>query len=105
MAGVAAINSLLFAAYGGTLRIISDDEETPLIRDIFVAGSISGFINGFFSCPMEIVKIRLQTQVTKGKGPINCIKSIVKTNGLAGLYKGLPTTLLRETPSYGSTGY
>ena len=102
MAGVAAINSLLFAAYGGALKMISEDEDRPTVGDIFLAGSLSGFINAFFSCPMELVKIRLQTQVTKGKGPIDCVKSIVKSHGITGLYKGLPTTLLRETPSYGS---
>lgn len=52
--GVAAINSLLFAAYGSALRLVSKDFENPTLMDVFLAGNISGFINGFFSTPMEL---------------------------------------------------
>lgn len=52
------------------------------------------------------MKIRLQNQTsTRGdsvyKGPIDCIKQIVKKDGTRGMFKALPTTLLREAPSYG----
>ena len=55
---------------------------------------------------MELVKIRLQNQDTLEhtayKGPIDCIKQIVRKNGIRGIFKGLGSTLLRETPSYGA---
>jgi solute carrier family 25 (mitochondrial carnitine/acylcarnitine transporter), member 20/29 len=106
MVGVAAINSMLFAVYGSVLRFTAKDPLEPAVRDVFIAGALSGFVNGFFSCPMELVKIRLQNQVdSPGKlynGPYDCIKKIIKTDGFKGLYRGLPTTLLRETPSYGA---
>lgn len=109
LVGVAVINSLLFAVYGSALRIFSKDAKDPTVGDIFIAGSISGFVNGFFSTPIELVKIRLQNQTNSPrhyggemyKGPTDCVRQILKQNGLKGLFKGLPTTLLRETPSYG----
>jgi solute carrier family 25 carnitine/acylcarnitine transporter 20/29 len=60
LAGVAAINryivimSLLFAVYGSALRMVSRNPDTPTVRDVFLAGSISGFVNAFFSTPMEL---------------------------------------------------
>jgi len=106
MAGVAAVNSLLFAVYGSAIRLTASDPEKPSVGDVFIAGSISGLFNGFFSCPMELIKIRLQNQTdTKSRlynGPIDCIKKIVKAKGFKGFFKGLPTTIARETPSYGA---
>jgi solute carrier family 25 carnitine/acylcarnitine transporter 20/29 len=103
LAGVAAINSLLFGFFGAALRKVSNTPDNPTLGEIFAAGSISGFINGFFSTPMELVKIRLQNQKMESvyRGPIDCVKRIVKDQGVKGLFRGLPTTLMRETPSYG----
>jgi hypothetical protein len=75
-------------------------------RSIFLAGSFSGLVNAFFSCPMELIKIRLQNQGLNGAkhlytGPLDCATKIVKSMGLKGLYRGFGTTLIRETPSYG----
>lgn len=46
--------SLLFGAYGSALRFVAEDPNAPTVSNIFWAGSISGFINAFFSCPMEL---------------------------------------------------
>jgi solute carrier family 25 (mitochondrial carnitine/acylcarnitine transporter), member 20/29 len=108
LAGVAAVNSLLFAVYGSSLRKISSNSDVPSVSAIFAAGCISGFVNGFVSCPIELVKIRLQNQTnwTGGyKGPVDCVRKIVAKQGMRGMYKGFGTTLLRETPSYGGIAY
>ncbi|KAI8893215.1 mitochondrial carrier domain-containing protein [Globomyces pollinis-pini] len=106
LVGVAVINSCLFAVYGSALRFFSKDIDNPTVMDICLAGSFSGFVNGFLSSPMELVKIRLQNQSSdpkyQYKGPIDCVQKIIKMDGLRGLYKGFGSTLLRETPSYGA---
>ncbi|KAI8926931.1 mitochondrial carrier domain-containing protein [Entophlyctis helioformis] len=106
LVGVAVANSLLFGVYGSALRHVASDIDAPTVSDIFWAGSISGFVNAFFSCPMELVKIRLQNQEAAAnaayKGPIDCIRKIVAKDGIRGLYKGFGTTIIRETPSYGA---
>ncbi|TPX71896.1 hypothetical protein SpCBS45565_g00989 [Spizellomyces sp. 'palustris'] len=109
LVGVAVINSLLFGVYGFFLRHLGPGENA--VWSIFLAGSASGAVNAFFSCPMELVKIRLQNQrgtstlqglVPIYKGPVDCMRQIYRTNGFAGFYRGLACTLWRETPSYGA---
>ncbi|KAJ3304259.1 hypothetical protein HDV03_002996 [Kappamyces sp. JEL0829] len=109
MVGVAVVNSLLFAVYGTALRLCAKDPENPTVSDVFIAGCISGSVNGFFSCPMELIKIRLQNQTNSRReanrlyqGPVDCIRKIVRKDGVRGLMRGLPTTLVREIPSYGA---
>lgn len=71
--------------------------------------------NSFISCPMELSKIRLQNQdqtagmvksggsglgTTFYKGPMDCFKQTYRQGGLRACYRGLWSTILRET-SYG----
>ncbi|KAJ3396841.1 hypothetical protein HDU92_001675 [Lobulomyces angularis] len=126
--GVALINSLLFGVYGSAIRVFSKDETgNPSLTAIACAGMTSGLINSFFCSPMELsrtntifvklkfsfflVKIRLQNQrdlthIPKGypvyNGPIDCIKKIYASQGIKGYFRGLNSTILRETPSYGA---
>ena len=90
-----------------TVLYNSDTHKKAKKNSIYLAGSFSGLVNSFFSCPMELVKIRLQNQSPNGnllyKGPIDCIAKIVKSQGFKGLYRGFGMTLVRETPSYGGT--
>ncbi|KAI8818299.1 mitochondrial carrier domain-containing protein [Fimicolochytrium jonesii] len=112
LVGVAVINSLLFGVYGYFLRHIGSGEDS--ILSIAAAGSASGFINAFFSCPMELVKIRLQNQrdapptasgapgIPMYKGPVDCMQQIYRQAGIRGYFRGLGCTIIRETPSYGA---
>ncbi|TPX37983.1 hypothetical protein SmJEL517_g00406 [Synchytrium microbalum] len=101
--GAGVINAVLFGVYGTSLRAMSSTPTHPHLSHIFWAGCISGFVNSFISCPMELVKIRLQNQVDKISyaGPLDCIKQIWKAEGMRGFYRGMGSTLWRETPSYG----
>lgn len=62
-----AINSLLFGIYGNHLRQLrkvchSDYQREQLeYHNMFMAGSVAGFIQSFIACPMELIKVRLQT--------------------------------------------
>lgn len=60
--------------------------------------------------PGDIVKVRLQCQTeskraranaTKSKyaGPVHCLLSIIKEDGVAGLYRGALPLMLRDGPS------
>ena len=70
---------------------------------MFCAGAFSGFINSFLSCPIELVKIRLQNQSKERlyNGNIDLIRKIWVSDGWQGFYRGLGITIIRETPSYG----
>lgn len=108
--GVAVVNSLLFGVYGALINAQKKDvtDETTLTQ-IFIAGSGSGLINSIISAPMELVKIQLQSHVDSTKpGPVkkynlfSVTRKIYEANGIRGLFRGFPTTALRETPSYGA---
>jgi solute carrier family 25 carnitine/acylcarnitine transporter 20/29 len=74
-----------------------------IIQRVFLAGAFSGLINSFLSCPIELVKIRLQNQAKERvyNGNIDLIQKIWKNYGWRGFYRGFGMTVLRETPSYG----
>ncbi|KAL4106169.1 hypothetical protein PRIC1_004223 [Phytophthora ramorum] len=64
-----------------------------------MAGAV-GMVTTF---PMDIVKTHLQGQTRTGgrmmfSGPLQCFQHIVATDGLRGLYRGLPPTLMGVLP-------
>lgn len=65
------LNSILFGVYGNELRrlqsICANDAERKKTwrQHVFIAGSEAGFIQSFLACPVELVKVRLQTQYCK----------------------------------------
>lgn len=65
------LNSILFGIYGNELRRLQSAYSTEAERqshwaqNVFLAGSEAGFVHSFIACPIEVVKIRLQTQNRK----------------------------------------
>eukprot|EP00123_Amoebidium_parasiticum_P012327 comp21284_c0_seq1/m.29052 comp21284_c0_seq1/g.29052 ORF comp21284_c0_seq1/g.29052 comp21284_c0_seq1/m.29052 type:complete len:310 (-) comp21284_c0_seq1:657-1586(-) len=112
MAGVGLINAMLFGVYGLTIRAMKDTTNPhdgghiPLLH-AFVAGSVSGGVNALVSCPIELVKTRLQMQTQTGAsralaGPVDATLKILRGEGTRGLYRGFWATVIREVPSYGA---
>jgi solute carrier family 25 (mitochondrial carnitine/acylcarnitine transporter), member 20/29 len=74
----------------------------------YLAGGAAGIANTVVACmfyffmvltigPIELIRIRLQTQKTKiYTGPIDCIRKIYKVGGLRALYRGMGPTIGRE---------
>ncbi|KAJ5584587.1 uncharacterized protein N7459_004387 [Penicillium hispanicum] len=64
-----------------------------------IAGIMSGTTVSFVAAPVEHVKARLQVQYAADKakrmysGPIDCIRKILRTHGISGLYRGLCATI------------
>eukprot|EP01051_Picozoa_sp_SAG22_P020681 SAG22_NODE_4276_length_1320_cov_0.717445_1_plen_282_part_00 len=54
----------------------------------FVAGAIAGAIDTCVTMPLDTVKTQMQINKEMGKSAIGCAKTIVKMDGVAGLYKG-----------------
>ncbi|EGG20723.1 mitochondrial substrate carrier family protein [Cavenderia fasciculata] len=49
-------------------------------------------------CPNEAVRIRLVAEPSFAKTPVEALGKIVKSEGVMGLYKGLPPILLKQVP-------
>lgn len=62
------LNSVLFGVYGNELQRLNSlcannaERERKWRQHVFIAGSEAGFIYSFLACPIELIKIRLQTQ-------------------------------------------
>ncbi|KAJ6619553.1 mitochondrial NAD transporter [Mycena sp. CBHHK59/15] len=70
-----------------------------------IAGAGGGLIASIATCPLDVVKTRLQAQrAIQGhhgyEGILDTVKSIVKHDGLRGFYRGLGPTILGYLPTW-----
>jgi len=61
-----------------------------------LTGLSAGATESFVVVPFELVKIRLQDKASIYAGPMDCVRAIVKQNGLLGLYAGMEATFWRH---------
>lgn len=112
LAGQAFINGIVFGVYGESHRRLH-----PLPYSVFWAGCCAGFVQTLVCSPMELAKIRVQMQgegVDNKKlrahernglrytGSFDCLWKIFRAKGVRGIFKGLTSTFVRETPAFGS---
>jgi hypothetical protein len=72
----------------------------------YVSGMYSGFIVVTIYTPLELIKMRMQSDLNNKYNSISILASdIYKTKGLKGFYKGYAVTLNRDFYSYGSYFY
>lgn len=107
--GVGGINAILFAAYGFATKFQSDANAAAgkparlTIAQVAVAGSFAGIVNTAICSPVEMLKTQLQIQYNnpnepaRYKGPLDLAKHIVRTDGFAGLGRGIVSCTMRES--------
>lgn len=114
------LNSIYFGVYGASIRTLnfqktdSNNLKTTKIDDlgIFISGCIGGLAQVFITCPVELVKIKLQTETGHNvkfgnkhehdyHGSVDCLKRVYNQTGLKGCYKGLTVCMFRDIPSSG----
>ncbi|KAK4685020.1 hypothetical protein P7C73_g5137, partial [Tremellales sp. Uapishka_1] len=59
--GIAAVNSLLFTAYGASRRLVSPYPDLT-VAQVSLAGSMAGAANAILASPVEMFKIKMQGQ-------------------------------------------
>ncbi|XP_038596503.1 solute carrier family 25 member 48 isoform X4 [Tachyglossus aculeatus] len=126
LASIAVYNSVVFGVFSNTQRFISqhrygEPNQARSLSDLVLASMVSGLISVGLGGPVDLIKIRLQMQTQpflkaelnvkpRGseapvqpsiyKGSIHCITTIIRKEGLAGLYRGAGAMLLRDVPGY-----
>lgn len=80
---------------------LSDTKITAL------SGAVSGFVSGIVVCPLDVAKTRLQAQGLQSiaenryyHGLIGTFKTIVRDEGVRGLYKGLVPIIMGYFPTW-----
>jgi solute carrier family 25 carnitine/acylcarnitine transporter 20/29 len=107
--GWAAIDSLLLGSlHNYRLFLIRNDFTAPTpgsgiprltILGHGIAGLFAGLTSASLATPMELLKVKLQLQLQSQKserqfkGPIDCIRQIVRVQGPSGLWTGFSGSL------------
>jgi len=103
LTAIVAENSILFAAYGATQRLMTKAIGVQKVEDLsVVANGVSGSMAAFWAslalCPTELVKCRLQALQETSKlqrlpppsiGPWRLTSSIIRQEGVSGMYRHL----------------
>lgn len=113
LASVTFQNAMVFQIYAILSRALDPSisaKEPPSYKVVALAGVGTGAIQSLILSPVELVKIRLQLQgsnytrskqADRHKGPTDVARSILRREGLRGIYRGLSITVLRDAPSHG----
>ncbi|XP_047314722.1 mitochondrial arginine transporter BAC2 [Impatiens glandulifera] len=106
------IYAILSRAFDSTSPTINPSSNPPSYKGALLGGIGTGAIQSLMLTPVELVKIRLQLQSITSQpnsvtlksqtGPINIVKSILRTEGLRGIYRGFTITVLRDAPAHGA---
>ncbi|PVU88898.1 hypothetical protein BB561_005653 [Smittium simulii] len=110
LVGIGFCNAVVFAANGAFRQLLADLKNTRVsdlsIIDKAQAGALAGFAMAFFNCPVELLKVKLQTQSkdtaasNRYTGVFDCGVKTVRQYGLTGLFRGLSATIMRDFPAF-----
>ncbi|KAI9161115.1 hypothetical protein LWI28_014539 [Acer negundo] len=113
LASVTIQNAIVFQMYAIMSRAFDTSvplSEPPSYKGVALGGFSTGAIQSLILAPVELVKIRLQLrssnntrpgQAERHKGPIDVARSILRREGLRGIYRGFTVTILRDAPAHG----
>ncbi|XP_011270317.1 carrier protein, variant [Capsaspora owczarzaki ATCC 30864] len=118
LAASAFVTSALFGSYSAVLAqlhthpVIHEHSFLQLNVHNAIAGAGGGLAQAFLTCPIDVVKNRLQIEgMGHGDGghghahggggsAFKLARHIVSSHGLRGLYLGFGPTLMRDVPGY-----
>lgn len=109
VAGVAPYVGLNFMVYEAVRGYFTEpgEKNPPWYRKL-AAGAISGAVAQTCTYPFDVLRRRFQVNSMSGMGYAytsiwNAVSTIVKQEGVKGLYKGLSANLLKVAPSMASS--
>ncbi|KAK6461473.1 mitochondrial ornithine carrier protein [Scheffersomyces coipomensis] len=105
--GACVETGILFSSYNYAVWKFKKDEiSEPSLAIKCVSGGFAGFMASFVLTPIELIKCQLQVSnlvipESTAKKPVGIsyiplIQSIIKKDGIPGLWNGLSSTLMRE---------
>jgi len=100
-----AMGAITFSTWQEAQRLlhIEDGSHAPLSK-VFVAGAVAGVVQCSLATPTELVRTKLQVQHEGSRvynGNADCIRQVIRAEGLQGLYRGNVSMMLREAPAFG----
>jgi solute carrier family 25 (mitochondrial carnitine/acylcarnitine transporter), member 20/29 len=99
LVGGALETGLNYGVYESVLPRLSHLPDSIAIP---VSAATAGFFLSWIVSPAELVKCRMQLGAAdiahSYTGPIDCMRQVVRSEGLRGLFRGITGTLAREMP-------
>ena len=88
----------MYVGYEWSKKAVSADVKAMTTVEAFGAGWLTAYVESACVTPFETVKVRMQTKENMGRytSSIQCAGSILRTEGLRGLYAGFWPTCLRN---------
>jgi len=101
--GVAPYVGINFAAYELLRGIITPPGKSSVARKLS-CGALAGCISQTLTYPFDVLRRKMQVSGMQGSsikysGAIDALRSILKLEGVSGLYRGLWPNLLKVAPS------
>lgn len=105
--GVAPYVGLNFAVYESMRKYMTPQgQKDPSATGKLLSGAVSGAVAQTITYPFDVLRRRFQV-VSMGQGKLGfqynsvwgAVKSIIKSEGVRGMYKGLSANLLKVAPS------
>lgn len=95
-------NAFLFCSYDTSLKLIGTCPSKAGIHHLSLAGAISGIFACPITTPAELVKVRVQVNVSSCANGLlarewHMLKNVVQTRGFRGLFCGAPVTAARDS--------
>jgi len=88
------INGVLFGTYGSVGELLDKQGINHLdLHKVLFAGSIGGVAQSFVTCPVELIKVKMQ--ISHGSSHFTSL-GLAKQQSLRGLYRGITSTLLKD---------
>lgn len=99
----AVYKAVIFTTSSALRRDVFD--RSPPATAALLSGAAAGGVNALLVAPVELVRNRLQVQYEDARssasrryrGAWHCVAQVVRAEGVLGLWKGLPTTVVRDS--------
>jgi len=109
--GVAPYVGINFAAYELLRGIITPPGKNNVMRKL-ACGALAGSISQTLTYPFDVLRRKMQVSGMQSSalgyqynGALDALRSIVRNEGVAGLYRGLWPNLLKVAPSIATSFY
>jgi len=103
LVGAAIHNAGVFFSYGQAKRFTGADEKGAPLHKFWLAGALAAVPITTLETPVDLFKIKLQTQVGRGgeyTGVFDAGRKIIGTYGWRGAFQGFTPTMVRNVPCF-----
>jgi hypothetical protein len=77
----------------------SDKKSDKTVFITMVSGLFSGSVAKLFTHPIDTIKAKIQVETGKTSGIMGVFKNTLKSEGVKGLYRGLPVSVIGSMPA------